>query len=180
VTARRATEPGAQLAFDIFVDRILGFVGSYWLKLGGALDALVFSGGIGEHSVELRKAVVDRCACLGCAISARANEGVDRETTRHVVDVGMSSVAPRVLVCRTDEQVGSLRRTRLLLFVLIYFYFFSLSFCSWRWRESAHSSPGFGNERCDGAVCLLMRGQRGRTSYSIVMFRSWDMPRVID
>jgi len=128
VASRRAIEPGAQLAFDIFVDRILGFVGSYWLKLGGALDALVFSGGIGEHSVELRKAVVDRCACLGCVVSARANEGVDRETTRHVVDVGTSSAAPRVLVCRTDEQVGLLRRTRLLPFVLtrVLFYFLQL------------------------------------------------------
>src|SRR4051794_25655985 len=33
-----------RLAFDIFVDRILGYVGSYYVTLGGNVDALVFAG----------------------------------------------------------------------------------------------------------------------------------------
>ncbi|KAK0545503.1 hypothetical protein OC845_005071 [Tilletia horrida] len=51
----------AKLAFDIFVDRIISYLGAYSLKLAaygaGHLDAIVFSGGIGEHSTELRLAL---------------------------------------------------------------------------------------------------------------------------
>ncbi|KXN81337.1 putative acetate kinase, partial [Leucoagaricus sp. SymC.cos] len=54
-----------RLAFDIFMDRIVGFVGAYFVKLGGEVDALVFFGGIGEKSWHLRKAVGKRAQCLG-------------------------------------------------------------------------------------------------------------------
>jgi len=51
----------AKLAFDLFVDRIISFVGSFTFKILAAgatqIDALVFSGGIGEHSTELRMAL---------------------------------------------------------------------------------------------------------------------------
>ena len=47
-----------KLAYDLFVDRIYDFVGAYYLKLGGKVDAIVFSGGIGERSVELRQTIV--------------------------------------------------------------------------------------------------------------------------
>ncbi|CAD6887251.1 unnamed protein product, partial [Tilletia laevis] len=51
----------AILAFDVFVDRVLAYLGAYTFKIlaTGAqhVDALVFSGGIGEHSTELRMAL---------------------------------------------------------------------------------------------------------------------------
>lgn len=58
----------AKLAFEIFVDRILNYLGAYYLKLGGDVDALVFSGGIGEKSAELRAEAGRRCACLGFVV----------------------------------------------------------------------------------------------------------------
>ncbi|OBZ72095.1 putative acetate kinase [Grifola frondosa] len=76
-----------KLAFDLFVDRVIGYVGSYFAKLGGEVDALVFSGGIGERSVELREEV-----------GVDGADGV-------VVDIGTSKDKKRVLVCRTDEQL---------------------------------------------------------------------------
>ncbi|KAG6880105.1 hypothetical protein C0992_005812 [Termitomyces sp. T32_za158] len=74
------------LAFDLFVDRVLDFVGAYHLKLGAAVDALVFSGGIGERSKELREVVAARARCLGYAKvdpakNAELGQGV-------VVDIG--------------------------------------------------------------------------------------------
>ncbi|TCD61591.1 hypothetical protein EIP91_008177, partial [Steccherinum ochraceum] len=66
----------ARLAYDIFVDRILTFVGSYFVKLGGKVDALVFAGGIGERSVEIRQSVVEGVECLGFGIDKTRNEGV--------------------------------------------------------------------------------------------------------
>ncbi|KAF2126122.1 acetate kinase, partial [Dothidotthia symphoricarpi CBS 119687] len=54
-----------QLAFAIFVDRILNYVAPYFTKLDGEVDALVFAGGIGEKGERLRQAVVDGVRCLG-------------------------------------------------------------------------------------------------------------------
>ncbi len=91
-------------AFDLFLDRILEFLGGYYLKLEGKVDALVFAGGIGERSVELRGAVARKAACLGFELDADANERVDGDNGV-VVDIGKSKDGRRVFVCRTDEQV---------------------------------------------------------------------------
>merc|ERR1711939_661622 len=57
-----------KLALDIFVDRIVGYVGNYYVKLGGEVDALVFAGGIGEKSAYLRELVTLKCHCVGFSI----------------------------------------------------------------------------------------------------------------
>lgn len=90
-----------KLALDIFIDRIVGYVGSYFVKLDGNLDAIVFAGGIGEKSALLRQRVIDKCACLGFTIDETKNKdpGEDR-----VVDIGKSDKV-RTLVCQTDEEV---------------------------------------------------------------------------
>jgi acetate kinase len=66
------------------------------------VDAIVFSGGIGERSVELRAAVGERCACLGVEVEKRLNEGASNEKGS-VVEIGNGAV--KAMVCRTDEQV---------------------------------------------------------------------------
>jgi acetate kinase len=54
----------------------LDYVGSYHLKLDAQVDALVFAGGIGEHSVQLRNVLGEKIRCLGY------NE-VDQEKNRN-------------------------------------------------------------------------------------------------
>jgi acetate kinase len=90
------------LAFEILVDRIVAYVGAYWTKLEGRCDALVFAGGIGEKSWQLREQVVKRCECLGFRVEERINKEADsREGI--VIEVGEGKVG-RALVCRTDEE----------------------------------------------------------------------------
>ncbi|KAH9945235.1 acetate and butyrate kinase [Epithele typhae] len=101
-----------RMAFDLLLDRIVGYLGGYYLKLGGRVDALVFSGGIGEHSVELREAVVAKAACIGFAIDPAANEKVDG-IEGVVVNIGQSGDDRHVLVCRTDEQLEMARECAL-------------------------------------------------------------------
>ncbi|KAK4040538.1 Acetokinase family-domain-containing protein [Parachaetomium inaequale] len=94
-----------RLAFDLFVDRVCGFVGSYYVSLRGRVDALVFAGGIGEKSDRLRAAVVEQAGCLGFVLDQEANSAHKVAAQEGVVhDVGKEGVTPRVLVCRTDEQ----------------------------------------------------------------------------
>ncbi len=45
----------ARLTFEVFVDRIMPPLGGMYLKLGGRVDAICFSGGIGEKSSAVRR-----------------------------------------------------------------------------------------------------------------------------
>ena len=92
--------PERRLAFDILVDRISGFVGSYFVSLEGDVDALVFAGGIGEKSADLRREVVRKVRCLGFGIDESKNGG---GLSGVVGDVG-DGKGHGVLVCQTDEQ----------------------------------------------------------------------------
>lgn len=98
---------GHKLAFDILVDRILGFIGNYYVKLGGVVDALVFAGGIGEKSALLRRTLSEKCESLGMAIDLEANDKgpKDHETVKDVSKDAAGKGA-RVLICQTNEQVS--------------------------------------------------------------------------
>jgi acetate kinase len=66
-------EPRAKLAIDLYVYRIQRELGSLAAALGG-LDAIVFTGGIGENSSEIRARVCRDAAWLGVQFDAEANE----------------------------------------------------------------------------------------------------------
>ncbi|KAH8665742.1 acetate kinase-like protein [Tricladium varicosporioides] len=94
-------EPKMKLAFDIFIDRICSYIGSYYVTLNGKVDALVFAGGIGEKSALLRKRVVEETSCLGFTIDESKNgERLDGIVT----DVGKDGEKYKTLVCQTNEQ----------------------------------------------------------------------------
>ena len=65
--------PRAAWALDVFVYRVGRELGSLAAALGG-LDALVFTGGIGEHAVPIRARVCHDAAWLGIELDAAANE----------------------------------------------------------------------------------------------------------
>lgn len=56
----KADLPPEALAFAIFVDRIIDYVAPYHMKLNGEVDAIVFSGGVGEKSHQLRSVLAHR------------------------------------------------------------------------------------------------------------------------
>ncbi len=65
--------PGAKLAIDFFVYRAAQEIGAMAASLGG-VDALVFTAGIGENSVEIRRRICEASAWLGVGLDAAANE----------------------------------------------------------------------------------------------------------
>ncbi|OJJ85645.1 putative acetate kinase [Aspergillus glaucus CBS 516.65] len=93
-----------KLAFDIIVDRMLGFIGNYFVKLDGQVDGLVFAGGIGEKSALLRKTLVEKSRSLGFAIDESKNDQGPKDD-QTVLDISKESGSGRrVLVCQTNEQ----------------------------------------------------------------------------
>lgn len=81
----RSGDPAAQLALDVFVYRVAAAVASLAMPLGG-LDALVFTGGVGENSAAVRDGVCARVSFLGAfdvhVIAAREDVIAAREARR--------------------------------------------------------------------------------------------------
>ena len=62
----------AQLALDIFVYRVKQYIGSYAASMGG-VDAIVFTAGVGENSVELREEILTGFEFMGVEIDKEKN-----------------------------------------------------------------------------------------------------------
>jgi acetate kinase len=92
-------EERASLAVDMFCYRIRKYIGAYYAILG-RIDALVFTGGIGENAAPIRHRVCDGLAHLGISIDTVRNEA----SAGRVSEVQRDGMAVRVLVIRTDEE----------------------------------------------------------------------------
>ena len=95
----------ARLAVDVYTTAIIRFIGAFYAELGG-LDKLVFTGGIGENSAVVRKAVCDPLAHLGIRIDEKKNNTLRGEGYINEED---SSV--RVQVIKANEELGVARKT---------------------------------------------------------------------
>jgi acetate kinase len=99
----------ARLALDVYVHRLTGAIAAMAAALGG-LDAVVFTGGVGEHAPEVRARTAAGLRFLGVALDAGANAraGADAE-------IGAPGAAVRVLVVTAREDLEVARQVRAVL-----------------------------------------------------------------
>ncbi len=71
-SAMEAGSERARLALDVYVTGIVRYIGAYYLELGG-LDAIAFTGGIGENSALVREMVLERLAPIGVRFDREKN-----------------------------------------------------------------------------------------------------------
>jgi acetate kinase len=95
-TLLASDQPAAQEAVDLFCYRIVREIGALSACIGG-IDALVFTGGIGEHAAEVRRRVCSQLQWLGVDFDGTANN-----TNQTRVSTPSSQVD--VLVLPTDEE----------------------------------------------------------------------------
>lgn len=103
----------ATLALDVFVHRLARAIAGLVPSLG-RLDALVFTGGIGENSALVRSLVLARLGFLGLTEDAEANAGHGRSTGGRISRPGPAAA----LVVPTDEELMIARDTAGLVAVL--------------------------------------------------------------
>ncbi|URM52839.1 acetate/propionate family kinase [Mycoplasma sp. SG1] len=60
ILAKKATNKQANLAWNMFVDRIVDFIGQYYFQLCGQVDGIVLTAGIGENSKEFQNLILER------------------------------------------------------------------------------------------------------------------------
>jgi acetate kinase len=107
-----AADASAQLALDVYVHRLRGSIAAMTASLGG-LDALVFTGGVGEHSAVVRAMTTDALGFLGVALDPARNRageggGEDRE-------IGAVGAEVRTLVITAREDLQIVREVRTVL-----------------------------------------------------------------
>jgi len=93
------TNDHAALALEIFIDRVVRYIGQYYVELGG-VDALTFTAGIGENDAAVREEIIKRLGFMGIKINAEKNASRDDEV---ILSTNDSTAA--VLKVATDEEV---------------------------------------------------------------------------
>lgn len=92
--------PRAILARDMYYGRIRKFIGEYAAEMGG-VDLVVFTGGVGENSWEMRETVCTGLEFMGVEFDRAANKGV--RGTDKILSTPASRV--KVAVIATDEEL---------------------------------------------------------------------------
>lgn len=105
-TAAGAGHHRAQLALDVYAYRVRAMIGALAVTLGG-LDALVFTGGIGENSTWLRAEVCKGLECLGVRLDPQRNLQCPPDS-----DIAASDSPGRILVIHTREDLMIARECR--------------------------------------------------------------------
>ncbi|SMB27844.1 Acetate kinase [Sterolibacterium denitrificans] len=106
-TLLASPRPEAQEAIELFCYRVRREIGSLSAALGG-LDALVFTGGIGEHAAPVREKICAEMRWLGVAMDAEANATASGAGN---VRLSRPDAAVQVLVMPTNEEWMIARHT---------------------------------------------------------------------
>jgi len=93
----------AQLALDIFENRIVRYIGSYMAELGHT-DAIVFTAGVGENDIEFRQAVADQLKSFGLGIDPEKNNVRGEER-----DISSADATVKSFLIPTDEELMIVR-----------------------------------------------------------------------
>ena len=104
---KASDRPEAAEAVDLFILTAARQLGAIAVALGG-LDAMVFTGGIGENAAPVRAGIARRFAWLGLELDEAAN-------TAHAATITGAGSAISAHVIRTDEERCIAEQTRALL-----------------------------------------------------------------
>lgn len=98
----------AQLAADMFTYRVKKYIGAYSAAMGG-LDSIVFTGGIGENSDEMRANIVEGLGYLGVELDKEENVKREKPPVR---EISTKASKVRVLIVPTNEELMIARDTK--------------------------------------------------------------------
>ena len=93
------TNDHARLAVKIFINRIIKYIGQYIAEMGG-VDAIVFTAGIGENSIPVRQAIIDKLEYFNVSLDIEANKIRGKE-----VEISTKSSRVKALLIPTNEEL---------------------------------------------------------------------------
>ena len=96
----------AKLALDIYVHRIVGYIGNYTAQMGG-VDVITFTAGVGENDDVVRKMVCDKLAPFGVKLDEEKNATRSKEP--RIISTPDSAVT--ICVIPTNEELAIARKS---------------------------------------------------------------------
>lgn len=107
IQAAKAGSEKHDLALKVFVHRIRKYLGAYLVQLGGKVDALVFSAGIGEASGDIRRMVCEGLETCGIELDEQENKDGNIGTK----EIHKRGSKVKVLIIPTDEELSIAQQT---------------------------------------------------------------------
>ncbi len=104
---RRAAAGDADccLALALYAHRVRKYIGAYAAVMGG-VDAIAFTGGVGENSVGIRQACLQRLEFLGAVLDEQRNRDARLKDAAGVCEISSAGSRVRLLVVRADEELA--------------------------------------------------------------------------
>jgi acetate kinase len=106
LSKRESGDKQAELTFQIYCYRIKKYIGAYAAAMG-SLSAIVFTGGIGENSKEVRAGVISQMQILGMEIDSTRNE----QQSNKEREIQTDSSKVKILVIPTNEELQIAQET---------------------------------------------------------------------
>ena len=97
--AVKDTNPNAQLAIDVFINRIVKYVGAYIAEMHG-IDVMIFTAGMGENNPAIRQAIMENFGFLGMKVDQDTNEN-----GKGIRKISAADSKIAALVVPTDEEL---------------------------------------------------------------------------
>jgi acetate kinase len=97
----KAKDTQAMLALEMFINRLVFYIGGYTAEMEG-IDAIIFTGGIGEHAASIRARVCESLRHLGVKVDSAKNKRADG--TQNAI-ISSTSSKVKVLVIPTHEEL---------------------------------------------------------------------------
>lgn len=94
------TNPQAALAIEMFCDKLVKTIGGYIALLGG-IDSIIFSGGIGEASAEIRRRVATQLGFIGAQLDEDRNQ-----TSQRLISSDSSSIGIHVIPSQEHQIIA--------------------------------------------------------------------------
>lgn len=96
---------GAILANEMYVNKIAKYVAEYYVELGGKVDALVLTAGLGENAIKFRENLLTRLDCLGIKLDKEVNNTIAGFKSVQTGVISTSDSIVPVYVVPTNEEL---------------------------------------------------------------------------
>lgn len=103
-----AGDRDCELAIAMYVHRIRKYVGAYAFAMGG-VEAIAFTGGVGEHSSLIRRRCLERLDFIGAVLDPARNESAKLGSDTPVVVLNRAASRIHLLAVRADEELAIAR-----------------------------------------------------------------------
>ena len=101
----------AILALRMYTDRIAKYIADYYIELGGDVDAIVFTAGVGENGCECRETIIKKLAPLGLTINEEENNSIASYKDKSEGKISGDDSKIAIYVYPTNEELMIIKDT---------------------------------------------------------------------